>query len=132
MHGMATKKYYQTPEFLALQEKWYKKLESEGHEDIEVIDPTTGDPYPYLHSTRGCYNSSGDALRKYKPSQEAYYELARAHFWKMVASEEEMEMFRLYAFRAFRVSKISRLMGVSYNKVKKFIKEQEDLFLPPK
>ena len=125
-----SKKFYQTPEFQKLQAKWYGKLSKEGHEDIEVIDPQTGDPYPLLHSKRGCYNSAVDVIRKHTPAGERYFELARAHYWDMVGTEEECEIFRLYAQRGFSVSRISKIMGVSSKNVKALIQNQEALFLP--
>ena len=125
-----TKKFYQSPEFLKLQAKWYAKLKKEGHEDIEAIDPKTGDPYPVMTTTRGCYNSSSDVLRKYSASSERYFELARAHYWVMDGTEEEREVFRLHAFMGMRAAAIQRAMGVSYNRIKKLIQAQEALFLP--
>lgn len=125
-----SKKFYQTEEFLKLQAKWYQKLEKEGHEDIEAIDPSTGDPYPVMTTTRGCYNSSSDVLRKYSASKERYFELARAHYWRMEGTNEEREAFRLYAHLGMRVAAIQRAMGLSYAKLKKLIKAQEAVFLP--
>jgi hypothetical protein len=126
------KKFYQTDEFLKKQAKWYAKLEKEGHEDIEAIDPKTGDPYPVMTTSRGCYNSSSDVLRKYSASSERYFELARAHYWTMEGTNEEREAFRLYAQLGMRVAAIQRAMGVSYDKLKKMIQAQEALFLPSK
>lgn len=127
-----SKKFYQSPEFLKLQAKWYGKLKAEGHEDIEAIDPNTGDPYPVMTSSRGCYNSSSDVLRKYSSEGERYFELARAHYWTMEGTEEEREAFRLYAFMGMRSSAIQRTMGLSYKWTKEFFKAQEALFLPGK
>lgn len=124
------KKFYQTPEFLKTQAKWYAKLKQEGHEDIEAIDPTTGDPYPLLHSTRGCYNSAVDIIRKHTPAGERYFELARAHYWQMQGTDEECEVFRLFAQRGMSVAAINRAMGVPNAKVKALIQAQEALFLP--
>ncbi len=126
------KKFYQEEKFLKLQEKWYAKLKKEGHEDIEAIDPSTGDPYAYLHSTRGCYNAAVDVIRKYTPAQERYYELARAHYWLMKGTDEEKEVFRLFCQRGMSVTAVAKVMGLGYNRVRSIITEQEAIFMPQK
>ena len=124
------KKFYQSPEFLKLQAKWYGKLAKEGHEDIEAIDPHTGDPYPVMTSSRGCYNSSTDVLRKYTSEGERYYELARAHYWVMEGTEEEREAFRLFSQLGMSSAAVQRAMGLSYKWTREFFKAQEAIFLP--
>lgn len=62
------KKFYETPEFLRTQKKWYAKLKDEGFQDIEATK-----------STRGV-TRSGDDSRTVLPqaSVSEYYRLARA------------------------------------------------------
>lgn len=40
------KRYYQTDDFKELQKDWYAKLEDDGFEDIEMIDPHSGKVSP--------------------------------------------------------------------------------------
>jgi hypothetical protein len=65
-------KFYKTPEFYDQMQEWYKKLEDEGFEDIEVFKNNKGQfrSTPYIN---------GDIKNLYKSRQEMSDEFFREH-----------------------------------------------------
>lgn len=113
---------FKTREFLALRRKYYEKLKEEGFEDIEITDWSTGDSGNLL---RGFGHM--DAIRRYTPDKERYYQLARQMIHTLKARrapKEERKVWELHAegvsFRA-----IERRLGISRNRVSKIVKRIE-------
>lgn len=72
-------KFWRTPEYLALQRKWYKRLERSGFDDLEYQDYRTGEPLPDVLRR----NSTADLARLFRSDKERYYQLACQFLWEM-------------------------------------------------
>ena len=85
-------KYNETPEFLALQDEWYAKLEAEGFRDIEPRQPGTCEAGLNLKGM-----SCGDLARGlYQEDREDYYRWARQYAHEMPAGPAR-HIWRLHA-----------------------------------
>lgn len=116
-------KFYNEPGFLAERDAWYKKLEEEGFDDIEIIDKQTGQPGPML---RGM--SPGDLQRGlYKPETEEYFRCARAHVWR-VRRGMRRQIWKMHA-EGFSEKKIweqleGRYEGITFYRVREVVKTE--------
>jgi hypothetical protein len=87
---MTEKAWYERPEFLDLRDKWYKKLERAGFEDIETNLRTTRQPGPLLKGV-----SAGDLARRlYRQDKEDYYRWARHHLHEMKTNTRRQRIAR--------------------------------------
>ena len=129
---MAMEKFYETKKFLKLFKKWNDKLKKEGNFGIEDFT-TEGEPRELLQSNFGCFSSSTDAARTYSEDKERYFQLAAQHYWileqELPKKSEMLQVFRMYKDGA-TMAAISRRMGISTGRIKKFLVEQEKRFLP--
>ena len=121
------KKFYQTPEFLRLRREFYKKLKDKGFKDIENIDWATGDSGNLL-------NGFGhmDAVRRWSPESQRYYELARQKANNMRSrkySKDDRRIWRLHAEgQSFRA--IERTTGIPRARVSRTVKRIAKEILP--
>jgi len=121
------KKYYQTEEFLRLRRKYYQKLKDKGFRDIENIDWSTGDSGNLL-------NGFGhmDAVRRWSPESQRYYELARQKAKDMRSrkySNDDRRVWRLHAEgHSFRA--IERATGIPRARVSRTVKRIAKEILP--
>ena len=71
------KKFYQSKQFVKLQNKWYKKLKQSGFQDLEWYNPDSGfgQGSPFLQ-TKGNI-TLGDVRRKYRETAAQYFRLSR-------------------------------------------------------
>ena len=121
------KKFYQTPEFLRLRREFYKKLKDKGFRDIENIDWSTGDSGNLL-------NGFGhmDAVRRWSPESQRYYELARQKASNMRSrkySKDDRRIWRLHAEgQSFRA--IERTTGIPRARVSRTVKRIAKEILP--
>ncbi len=120
-------KYYDTPEFLELRKEFYTRLKESGFRDIENTDWSTGDSGNLL-------NGFGhmDAVRRWSPESQRYYELARQKAHNMRShryTKDERVVWRLHAqgvsFRA-----IERKTGIPRARVSRTVKRIAKEILP--
>lgn len=121
------KKYYQSEDFLKLRREYYKKLKDKGFRDIENIDWSTGDSGNLL-------NGFGhmDAVRRWSPESQRYYELARQKANDMRSrkySKDDRKIWRLHAEgHSFRA--IERTTGIPRARVSRTVKRIAKEILP--
>ena len=121
------KKYYETPEFLALRREYYARLKADGFRDIENIDWKTGDSGNLL-------NGFGhmDAVRRWSPESQRYYELARqkaATIRGPKYNKDERRIWRMHAKgKSFRA--IERETGIPRARVSRTVKRIAKEILP--
>lgn len=138
-----TKKYYETDEFLALQKKWYGKLDRKGFKDIEYTNHTTGETGNLLKGTptttaaltrkvrKGADgklkdNSESDLVEEYV-LKEAYYQWAGRFYWNMVEypecySQAEIAVWELHK-EGHSNEHISKLLGMRHKDVKTAVED---------
>lgn len=116
---MTDQKYYESREFLKLRRKYYEKLKDDGFTDIEITDWSTGESGNLL---RGFGHM--DAVRRWTPDKERYYQLARQKAHKLRSrkySKEDRKVWRLHAEgESFRG--IERRTGVPRGRVSRIVK----------
>ena len=122
-----TKKYYQTEEFLKQRKEYYDKLKKEGFRDIEITDWSTGDSGNLLMGF-----GHMDAVRRYTPEDQRYYELARQKAQNLRSrkyTKDDRIVWRLHAqgtsFRA-----IERETGIPRSRVSRIVKRIAKEILP--
>jgi hypothetical protein len=117
-------KYYETEEFVRLQDEYYAKLEDEGFRDIEPRIKGTSIPGPNLSGM-----SAGDLARGlYRPDAEDYYRWCRQHTHTM-ARGVDRHVWRLHADgtpKAQIVRALGRRYGLSRGAVEKIIRREEE------
>ncbi len=140
------RKKHRTQEFRDLRDKWYKKAEDSGFEDIEYVNKNTGD----LYSNMLAGPSTGDLHRSDQRkwnihfSQE-YYSRARVHYWDLRRQVEEkyqrvprlvrarLEAWELHAEgTSFHKAEniVVEKYGVKRNPVHTWLLEQREAILP--
>lgn len=116
---MTDQKYYESREFLKLRREYYEKLKDDGFTDIEITDWSTGESGNLL---RGFGHM--DAVRRWTPDKERYYQLARQKAHKLRSrkySKEDRKVWRLHAEgESFRG--IERRTGVPRGRVSRIVK----------
>mgnify|MGYP001166800900 CR=1 FL=1 len=116
---MTDQKYYESREFLKLRREFYEKLKDDGFKDIEITDWSTGESGNLL---RGFGHM--DAVRRWTPDKERYYQLARQKAHKLRSrkySKEDRKVWRLHAEgESFRG--IERRTGVPRGRVSRIVK----------
>ncbi len=123
---MSDRKYYESREFLKLRKESYAKLAEAGFKDIEITDWKTGESGNLL---RGFGHM--DAVRRWTPDRERYYQLARQKGHKLRArkySKEDRQVWRMHAEgQSFRG--IERSTGVPRGRVSRIVKRIEQEML---
>lgn len=107
---------YNSPAFKEERDRWYRRLEEEGFEDIETVLRVTGHPGPLL---RGHSPSPGDLARGlYQPHKEDYYRWAGQHVYDMPPGPDR-HIWRLHA-SGQSVDDIHRIVGERYGVSKNY------------
>ena len=115
-------KYHESKKFLALRKKYYAKLKKAGFEDIEITDWSTGDSGNLL---RGFGHM--DAVRRWTPDKERYYQLARQMNFTLAERKYPKEERKIWGLHAEGVSfrAIERRLGVPRNRVSRIVRRIE-------
>ena len=123
---MSDQKYYESKEFLKLRKQYYTKLQEAGFKDIEITDWKTGESGNLL---RGFGHM--DAVRRWTPDRERYYQLARQKGHRLRSrkySKEDRQVWRMHATgESFRG--IERRTGVPRGRVSRIVKRIEQEML---
>ena len=122
-----SRKFNQTPEFLRLRKKYYDKLKAGGFRDIEITDWSDGESGNLLLGF-----GHMDAVRRWTPEAQRYYELARQKANDMRSrkySKDARVIWRLHATGAsFRA--IERKTGIPRARVSRVVKRIAREILP--
>lgn len=84
-----------TPEFRALRDKWYSKLEAKGYEDLEYIPPNADEATEYIQT-----GSLSAIAKQYKPETLHYYRRIScylAHRKAHIKSKKDAAILELYS-----------------------------------
>ncbi len=114
-----SKAWHEKKDFLKLKKDWYKKLEEDGFEDIELHNWKTGETF---ERTNGV--SQADVVKTYSAEAEEYYRLAAQFVWELEEEGEESEVaiaiWRLHA-DGVGYRRIAKMLKVARNKVEKTV-----------
>jgi hypothetical protein len=117
-----------TPEFFKLQQEWYKKAAQSGFQDIESINPQSGNSYKYLNT------QSNSRLNADKIASGMHYyrrwTCFLAHNPRFSTRQIDLDMARMWAEGATwaeikRELKPKYSKGVSDWSINKFLREME-------
>ena len=120
-------KYHQTTEFLELRKKYYGKLKTAGFKDIEITDWSDGASGNLLMGF-----GHMDAVRRWTPQAQRYYELARQKANDMRSrkySKDDRVIWRLHA-EGVSFRGIERKTGISRARVSRTVKRIAQEILP--
>lgn len=122
-----SRKFHKTPEFLSLRREYYDKLKSEGFRDIEITDWSDGESGNLLLGF-----GHMDAIRRWTPEAQRYYELARQKANDMRSrryTKDDRVIWRLHAAgSSFRA--IERKTGIPRARVSRVVKRIAQEILP--